>query len=28
MAALLAEGLGTGEIAPLKRPFVGRPRGR
>jgi DNA helicase-2/ATP-dependent DNA helicase PcrA len=28
MAALLAEGLGTGEIAPIKRPFVGRPRSR
>ena len=28
MAALLAEGLGSGEIAPIKRPFVSRPRGR
>jgi ATP-dependent DNA helicase Rep len=28
LAALLAEGDGTGEIAPIKRPFVARPRGR
>ena len=28
LAALLAEGDGTGEIAPIKRPFPGRPRGR
>ncbi|MEO7328729.1 MAG: UvrD-helicase domain-containing protein [Minicystis sp.] len=26
LAALLAEGDGTGEIAPIKRPFPGRPR--
>ena len=28
LAAILGEGNGTGEIDPIKRPFVPRPRGR